>query len=72
MGKTLMILGASIFFFGALLHFSESTGWFKSIGNLPGDIKVEKENFRFYAPLGSSILLSLLLSLLFYIWGKFK
>lgn len=39
-------------------------------GRLPGDIVIERENFTFYFPLATSILLSLLLSLLFWLWRK--
>lgn len=46
--------------------------WLKQIplGRLPGDILIEKENFRFFFPLTSSILVSLILSLLFYLFKK--
>jgi hypothetical protein len=39
-------------------------GWF---GKLPGDISVKRDNFSFFFPLGTSLLLSVVLSLLFYI-----
>jgi len=39
-------------------------------GRLPGDISIERENFGFYFPLTTSILLSLLLTLLFWLWRK--
>jgi len=46
--------------------------WLKQIplGRLPGDIVIEKENFRFYFPVTTSILVSLVLSLLFYLFKK--
>jgi hypothetical protein len=47
-------------------------GRFFNIGRLPGDIIVEKENFRFYFPLMTSILLSVILSLVFYLFRLFK
>ena len=37
---------------------------------LPGDIVIERENFTFYFPLTTSILVSVLLSLLFWLWRK--
>ncbi len=40
------------------------------IGKLPGDILVKKENFTFYFPLTTSIVLSLILSLIFYLFNK--
>jgi len=39
--------------------------------NLPGDIVIKKENFTFYFPITSSIILSIVLSLIFYIINKF-
>jgi hypothetical protein len=46
--------------------------WLRQIplGRLPGDLVFGKEHFRFYLPLTSSILVSLLLSLLFYLFRK--
>jgi hypothetical protein len=40
------------------------------IGRLPGDIAVERERWRFYFPLGTSILLSVVLTLLFWLFGR--
>lgn len=40
------------------------------LGRLPGDIVVERENFRFYLPLTTGILLSLVLSLLLWLWRR--
>ena len=44
------------------------------LGHLPGDISVQRPGFRFYAPLGSSLLisivLSLVLSLIFWLWRR--
>ncbi len=42
------------------------------IGKLPGDIAIKKENFSFYFPITSSILISAILTLIFYIIGKFR
>ena len=41
------------------------------LGKLPGDILVKRENFTFYFPLATSILLSLVLSLIFYLIRRF-
>ncbi|HWB64055.1 MAG TPA: DUF2905 domain-containing protein [Chitinophagales bacterium] len=54
-GVLLVIAGLVIYFFSDKLHW---------IGHLPGDIRIEKENFRFYFPLTTMILGSLLLSLI--------
>lgn len=42
--------------------------WF---GNLPGDVRVERENFRFYAPFASMILLSIILSFVLWLIRRF-
>ena len=66
-GKTLIILGLILVAAGLLLHFS---GRIPFLGRLPGDIRIEKENFSFYFPLGSCLLLSLVLSLLFWLFKR--
>jgi hypothetical protein len=55
-----------------LLILFSRTDTFSWFGNLPFDFKVERENFKFYFPLGTSILLSIALSLLFYLFRKFS
>ncbi len=40
------------------------------IGRLPGDIYIERENFRFYFPLATSIILSIILSLLLWFFRR--
>jgi len=42
------------------------------LGRLPGDIVIEKENFRFYFPVVTSILLSVVLSLVLYLFRFFR
>src|SRR5690606_42101537 len=46
----------------------DKLNWF---GRLPGDIRVEKENFKFYFPVTSLILISVLLNLLIFLVRKF-
>jgi hypothetical protein len=41
-------------------------------GRLPGDIVVERENFKFYFPLATSIVVSVLISLLLYLLSRFR
>jgi len=73
-GKIMVITGLLAVMIGLLLIFSEKSGswnllnWF---GHLPLDFKVERENVRLYFPMGSSIVLSLLLSILLYLFNKF-
>lgn len=54
-GLILILAGGIVFFFGGKL------GW---IGHLPGDIRIERENFRFYFPITTMILFSIVLSLI--------
>ena len=66
-GKALLVTGAVIALLGALLMLSGRIPW---LGRLPGDILIEKKNFTFYFPLATSILISLLLTLLFWLFGR--
>lgn len=66
-GKLLIYFGIIFIFLGILiLTFSKIRG----IGHLPGDVYIQKKNFIFYFPLASSILLSLILSFLAWIFSK--
>ena len=61
-GKYIAGFGIIIVVIGLLIYFfHDKLNW---IGRLPGDIRVEKENFRFYFPLTTMILFSLLLTLI--------
>ena len=66
-GKVLIISGAVIALIGAVLFLSGRIPW---IGRLPGDILIERKNFTFYFPLATSILISILLTLLFWLFGR--
>jgi hypothetical protein len=66
-GKLLIILGLALATAGLLLTF---TGKIPLIGKLPGDLRIERENFTFYFPLGTCLLLSLLLSLIFWLFRR--
>lgn len=62
MGKWIMIAGAAIFAIGAVYHFAPwLLNWF---GRLPGDIRIENENGRFYFPVTSLLVISLVLTIL--------
>ena len=67
--RLLIFAGLLLIFAGLLWHFGSR---FFHLGRLPGDIVVEKKHFRFYFPLTTSILLSLLLSLLLYFFSRFR
>ncbi len=73
-GKLVTITGLVTFIIGLLMIASDKTGlWngFNWFGNLPFDVKIEKDNFRFYFPIGSSALFSILLTLIFFLFNKF-
>lgn len=58
-----LITGGIVFL---VLGFAWHMGWLQMLrlGRLPGDISIEKENFRFYFPITTGILISIVLSLL--------
>jgi hypothetical protein len=66
-GKTLIVLGLLIAAIGGLITLAGRIPW---LGRLPGDIFIKRENFTFYFPLATSILLSLLLSLILWLFKK--
>ncbi|MDR3592933.1 MAG: DUF2905 domain-containing protein [Negativicutes bacterium] len=66
-GKTLMLFGVILLVVGALLHFG---GKLTGLGRLPGDIHIERENFSFYFPVVTSILLSVILTILLNIFSR--
>ncbi len=70
LGKYLIIIGVFIIIFGLIFFlFGNKLHWF---GNLPGDIKIKRENFVFYAPITSMILLSVLISFLIWLFSRIK
>jgi len=61
-GKYIIIIGAGVILIGIIIYFFHDKLYW--IGRLPGDIRVEKENFRFYFPITTMILFSLLITLI--------
>jgi uncharacterized protein HemY len=68
LGKILMLFGLVFVFFGLLFLF---LGRLPYLGKLPGDIFIKKENFTFYFPLATCLLISLFFSVVFYFISKF-
>ena len=68
-GKYIIITGILIVITGIIIYFFH--GYFKWIGKLPGDIRIEKENFRFYFPLVTLIIFSIVITVLINIFKKF-
>jgi Protein of unknown function (DUF2905) len=67
-GKFIMAVGALIFLGGLIWYFfGDKLHW---IGRLPGDIRIERDNFRFYFPITTMVVVSLLVSLIMIIVRK--
>jgi uncharacterized membrane protein required for colicin V production len=67
LGKTLIILGIILAVAGAVLLVAPKIPW---LGKLPGDITYQGKGFTFYFPLATCILLSVVLSLILYLFRK--
>lgn len=67
LGKLLIIFGVVLVLLGGLLLV---VGKVPFIGRLPGDIYIQKDNFTFYFPLASSLLISILLTLLLSLFSR--
>lgn len=63
MGKTFIFIGIVFILIGGLWTL---------IGKLPGDISFKKGNFTFHFPIMTSIVVSIILSLLLYVFSKFR
>ena len=63
--KLLMIVGGAIFVVGFLMQFIK-------LGKWPGDIIIKKQNATFYFPSVTSIVISVVVSLILFIVGKFR
>lgn len=74
LGRLLILIGGAIAVIGLLLAVAsrfpglgEGLGW---LGRLPGDIYIKRDNFTFYFPLATSIVISVVLSLLVYLLSR--
>ena len=68
-GKILIFVGLVLLAVGLVLHYAERIPF---LGKLPGDITIEKRNFRVHIPIATSIFVSILLSLLLYIINRLR
>ena len=66
-GKALIAFGLLIVLAGVVLVLVGRVPW---IGRLPGDIHIQRGNFTFSFPLATSLLLSVILTLIFYLLGR--
>lgn len=68
-GKYLILIGGAVVVTGIVIYFfHDKLHW---IGHLPGDIRIEKENFRFYFPITTMIIFSVLLTVVISIIRRF-
>lgn len=73
-GKLLLVIAAVLAVIGLLMVSGKAQPLFdflsRRLGRLPGDIRIERENFSFYFPLMTAILLSGVLTLLFWLFRR--
>jgi hypothetical protein len=67
LGRMLLIVGAVILVVGALLAFGPRIPW---LGRLPGDFSFGGDGWKVYVPLGTSLLISAILTLAFWIFFR--
>lgn len=68
-GKYVIVTGAIIILLGVIIYFfHDKLNW---IGRLPGDIRIEKENFKFYFPVMTMIIFSLAITIIIQIIRRF-
>lgn len=70
LGKVLLGIGLLLVVIGALLLFAGRLGL--PLGRLPGDISYKGKNVSVFFPIGTSILLSILLSVILYLVSRFR
>ena len=67
--RLMIVAGLVLLAAGLLLYFAPHVPW---AGRLPGDIRVERPGFRFYAPLTTSIIISVVLSLVLWLVARWR
>ena len=67
LGKSLIVVGVLIVVVGAVLMLAGRVPW---VGRLPGDIYIQRGNWSFYFPVVTSLVVSVLLTLLFWLFGR--
>jgi len=68
-GKYIIASGIFIVIAGTLIYFFHD--YFKWLGKLPGDIRIEKEKYRFYFPFVTMIVISIVVTLIINIFKRF-
>ena len=67
LGRSLIVVGVLIVVVGAVLMLAGRVPW---VGRLPGDIYIQRGNWSFYFPVVTSLVVSVLLTLLFWLFGR--
>jgi hypothetical protein len=67
LGRVLIISGVILVIAGAGLLLAPKLPW---LGKLPGDLSYQRGNFSFYFPLGTCILISIILTLIFWLFRR--
>lgn len=72
LARWLILVGALVVLLGVLLWVTDKAGWLDRfpLGRLPGDIRIERDNFRFYFPLTTCLLLSALATLILWLVSR--
>jgi hypothetical protein len=68
-GRLFIVFGIVLIVIGIILTYSDSFSFLR-LGRLPGDISIKRENFSFYFPITTCIVISLVLTLIFYFLKK--
>ena len=71
-GKILLIIGTIIVILGLIVTYSEKITVLKYFGKLPGDIRIEKDNFSFHFPIVTCIILSIIITIILKIISKLR
>ncbi len=67
LGKLLMVAGVLLLGVGLLFTLGDRIPW---LGRLPGDVFIKRDSFTFHFPIATSILLSIVLTLLFWLFRR--
>lgn len=67
LGKSLIIIGIIIVIIGLFMAYGQKVPF---LGKLPGDIHIKRENFEFYFPLATSIIVSVIISVILYFFMR--
>jgi len=64
LARTIIVIGVALVAFGAVLALLARVPFFRELGHLPGDIRIEGNNFSCFVPIVSMIIVSILLTII--------